>query len=312
MAEPRWTVLVVPHGQGKSKGFEVSRPVVRVFLASGLAALVVAAVFGFTTVSRYIDLTRLRNLDRQNQLLAKELEQTRSALAGLGDTLQRLSELDRRARVLAGLNPNSPEVQQAGIGGPAGEWGERDTLLAAGQQGQEALQMRLDVSTLVRRANLLARSFREASESLQAHNQRLAHTPSISPISLTAGWLTSRFALERIHPIHHDARPHEGIDISAPMGEPIMAPAGGVVTFAGEKAGYGKMIALDHGYGLVTRYAHCSKLIAQVGQRIKRNDVIGLVGNTGISTGPHLHYEVIVNGNHVDPLKHIFPETIVD
>jgi len=133
--------------------------------------------------------------------------------------------------------------------------------------------------------------------------------PSIMP---TKGWLTSAFARERVHPILHLARPHEGIDVSAPMGAEIEAPAAGVVTDVRWEEGYGNMLTMDHGFGLVTRFAHCSKILVVRGQRVKRGQRIALVGSTGLSTGPHLHYEVWVNGRPVNPMKYVMPDAIVD
>ena len=310
MAEPRWTVLVVPHGPGKSKALEISRPALRILLGSALVLPLTAMVLGYTTISKSVDMSRLSRLDEQNAVLAQELEQTRHLITELTDTMKVISDRDRQFRIVAGLTPIDPEVQQAGIGGPSGEWPERERLLAEGDMGKTALESHVDVSTLIRRANLLARSFSEAADSAGTRVDRLKRTPSIWP---THGFLSSGFASIRIHPIYQDARPHEGIDISAQMGTRIDAAAGGIVTEVRENMpGYGKLIAIDHGYGLVTRYAHCSKILVRIGQRVQRGQEIGLVGNTGISTGPHLHYEVIVNGRHVDPRQYIFPESIVD
>ena len=100
----------------------------------------------------------------------------------------------------------------------------------------------------------------------------------------------------------HYARPHEGIDVSAPMGAPIVAPAGGTVTRVTKETGYGLVLEIDHGYGLVTKYAHCSRITVRVGQHVKRGDVIGFVGSTGRSTGAHLHYEVWMNGKLTNPM----------
>jgi hypothetical protein len=309
MPEPKWTVLVVPHGQGRSRAVQISRPALRVILGSAVALPLAAAVLGYTTISKSVDRSRLQRLERQNQLLSQEISHTHNLLAQLGDTVQAITHRDRQVRLLAGLNPTDPDVQLAGIGGPTGGWTEREQLLAEGDLGRQALSLRLDASSLVRQANLLVRSFAQAAESLKSHTARLSHTPSISP---TIGFLSSQFARERIHPIHHDARPHEGIDISAPMGTPIVATAGGLVVDVGKEPGYGNLVAIDHGYGVVTRYAHCSKILVRVGQRVTRNQEVALVGNTGIATAPRLHYEVIVRGQHIDPRQYIFPETIVD
>jgi murein DD-endopeptidase MepM/ murein hydrolase activator NlpD len=129
-------------------------------------------------------------------------------------------------------------------------------------------------------------------------HKRLEATPSIIP---TTGYITSVFSRNRRHPILDRARPHEGVDITAPTGTPILAAAKGRVRFAGRDGGYGLSIEVDHGYGVVTRYAHASRIIAQRGQQVQRGDTIGLVGETGLAVGPHLHYEVLVNGQATNP-----------
>lgn len=305
----RWTVLLVPHGARGSRSIEVSARALK-WIAS-LSGTLAVGLLAFTvmTVTKSIDLTRLDRLQRANVLLGQELDIARAQLAQLQDTLTALSARDRQIRLMAGLQPLDADVQLAGIGGPVGEWSERDQLLAEGETGREALGLRVDLDGLIRRASLLAGSYTEAAESLSVHSDRLARTPSIMP---THGFLSSRFARSRIHPIYHEARPHPGIDISAPMGAPVLAAAGGTVVDVGTATGYGKMVTIDHGYGVVTRYAHLSKALVRKGQRVRRGDEIALVGNTGIATAPHLHYEVIVGGNHQDPLKFVFPDTIVD
>jgi Peptidase family M23 len=305
----RWTILFVPPGARASRSVEV--PARAFGWAIGVGALVAMGLLMFAgmTATKSINLTRLDRLERTNSLLGQELDIARGQLAELQDTLASVSRRDRQVRLLAGLEPLDADVQLAGIGGPLGEWSEREQLLAEGEAGREALELRLDLDGLIRRASLVAGSFTEAAESLSSHNDRLSHTPSIMP---TSGYLSSKFARARLHPIFHEERPHPGIDISAPMGTPILAAAGGTVIQVGTGTGYGIMVTVDHGYGLVTRYAHISKPLVQVGQRVRRGDEIALVGNTGIVTAPHLHYEVIVNGKQQDPLKFVFPETIVD
>jgi murein DD-endopeptidase MepM/ murein hydrolase activator NlpD len=174
---------------------------------------------------------------------------------------------------------------------------------------REAARVKVDLNALIRRANLLAASFKEAADSLQSHRQRLAATPSIMP---TQGWLSSAFSRMRAHPVLHISRPHEGIDVSAPQGAPIEAPANGTVIRAGWENGYGNVVEINHGFGIVTRFAHASKLLVSRGQRVSRGERVALVGSTGLATGPHLHYEVHVNGQPVDPLRYVLPEAIVD
>jgi murein DD-endopeptidase MepM/ murein hydrolase activator NlpD len=308
-ADQRWTILIVPHGAHASRALEVSGRAFKWLAGLGSVALTGLLVFAAMTVTKSIDLTRLDRVESVNQLLSQELEVAREQVAELRDTVDAIAVRDRQVRLLAGLEPTNADVQLAGIGGPVGQRGQGERLLAEGQVGRGTLDLRLDLDGLIRRASLLAGSFVEASESLKSHHDRLSRTPSIMP---TQGYLSSRFARSRIHPIFHEARAHEGIDISAPMGTPIESSAGGLVVDVGTSSGYGLMVTVDHGYGLVTRYAHLSKALVRPGRRVKRGDEIALVGRSGIATAPHLHYEVIVGGHQQDPLKHIFPEGIVD
>ena len=301
--------MLVPHGSGASRAVEVSQTVVKTLVGIGSVVALLLLVLGGAALSRGVNVTRSRALERENRLLASEIQRLRDRLVNLRDTLNVFSQREQGLRLLAGLAPVDADVQQAGIGGPTGQWSERDSLAAAGPNGSQALAARIDMDQLTRRANILVRSIGEAYDSLSSHRARYAATPSIMP---TKGWLTSAFARERVHPILHLARPHEGIDVSAPMGAEIEAPAAGIVTKVDWVEGYGNMLTVDHGYGLVTRYAHCSKILVVRGQRVKRGQKIALVGSTGLSTGPHLHYEVWVNGKPVNPAKYVLPDAIVD
>ncbi len=310
MADRRWTVVVVPHGPGGSKTLQLSLSAVRIAVGIVATIVVAAAVLGFTIVSKSVELTRLERLERHNQALVEEISRAQQSLAVLQDTIEAIANRDQKIRLLAGLDPIDPDVQQAGIGGPEGPVTERQILLGETSAGQEALRMSMDLSSLVRRASLVAASFDVVVDSLETHKATLTRTPSIMP---TMGWLTSRFSKQRFHPIHHEARPHQGIDVAAPIGTPIVAPADGrVIDVRGPRGGYGLMVTIDHGAGLVTRYAHCSKILVKVGQRVRRNEKIALVGKTGLATAPHLHYEVIRNGRPVDPWTFILPDVIVD
>jgi biotin carboxyl carrier protein len=304
MAKRRWTVVLVPHGSEPSKIIEVSYRVITAAIVGAVLAVGAALGVGYVTVSRTVDLSKSVRLTQENARLQHQLGELNDRLAGLADTLELISERDARIRVLANLEPIDPQVQAAGIGGP--------TLGAAlgevGSAMRRSHEIRVDLNALIRRANLLATSFKEAADSLAVHSSRLAATPSIMP---TRGWLSSAFSAMRSHPILHVARPHEGIDVTAPMGTPIEAPAGGVVRDAGWESGYGNTIVIDHGFGILTKFAHASKILVREGQRVSRGQRIALVGNTGLATAPHLHYEVHVNGRAVDPLRYVLPEHVV-
>ncbi|HLB54761.1 MAG TPA: M23 family metallopeptidase [Gemmatimonadales bacterium] len=306
MSKRRWTIVVVPQGSSATKIIELSQTALK--LVGSLAVAVAAAVLllGYGMVGRSVDLTRAERLERENTILAGRLEHLGGRLSGLSDTVTALEQRDTQVRLLANLDPIDPEVRAAGIGGPgprAASGSEEGELL--GRAGQ----VRVSLEALIRRANLLSGSFREAADSLARHADRLGATPSIMP---TAGWLSSAFSRMRSHPILHKARAHEGIDVTAPMGAPIEAPANGRVIQTGWEAGYGNVVVIDHGYGVVTKFAHASRILVRQGARVKRGDRIALVGNTGLSTHPHLHYEVHVNGRPVDPRRYILPDVIAD
>ena len=307
MAERHWSLLWVPHGAGETRSLTVSDRALKTVGGTVAVLLVVGLGFVAMAVRKGVDLSRLERLEKANELLAQEVVQTRTQLRQVNDTIAQIMRRDEQVRLLAGLQPTDPGVQQAGIGGPAGQPTETEQVLAEIPLGREALQMGFDVEGLVRRANLLARSFDEAIDSAEAQRTRLANIPSITP---THGWFTSGFATARMHPIFHEERRHDGIDIAAPLGTPIIAPAGGRVIEVTKEEGYGNLAAIDHGYGIITRYAHCSKLLVRVGQVVHRGDEIALVGNTGLATSSHLHYEVEVHGKTVNPKNWIFPDIV--
>lgn len=131
------------------------------------------------------------------------------------------------------------------------------------------------------------------------------------PVSLERGWVSSEFSMRRVHPVSGEPRPHYGIDLAVDEGVPIRATAKGVVTFAGDKGGYGLIVFVDHENGVVTRYAHCSKLLVRVGEQVVRGEKIALAGKTGVVTGEHLHYEVRLSGTPVNPRAYL-PDGLPD
>jgi murein DD-endopeptidase MepM/ murein hydrolase activator NlpD len=303
MAKRRWTIVLVPHDAEPSRVIELSYGLIKGACVALVALVGCALLVGYATVSRRLDLSRAARLERENAKLAQALGDIHGRLSTLTDTLAEISKRDARIRVLANLEPIDPQVLAAGIGGPVAAASPDASPLE-----RHTMDVRVDVNALIRRANLLASSFRVAADSLASHTEKLAATPSIMP---TEGWLSSAFQSMRDHPILHIARPHEGIDVSAPSGSPIEAPAAGRVISAGWEQGYGNTLEIDHGYGITTRYAHASRLLVKKGDRVKRGQRIALVGNSGLATGPHLHYEVHVNGKPVNPLRYVMPEAVV-
>ena len=146
------------------------------------------------------------------------------------------------------------------------------------------------------------KNLKELQEFLQAQKSFLLATPSLWPIF---GRISSGFGDNRLFPSSGGTRPHKGIDISAPSGTMVLAPADGVVNFAGRESEYGRLICLDHGQGYATMFGHLQDLFVKTGEKVKKGQAIGTVGMSGNSTGPHLHYEVRIYGNPVNPARYL-------
>lgn len=303
MPSDRWTLLLVRREDEPVRQITLSPRAVRLALAGvGIAilAFVGLSVAVGAGAPAHLEAERLAE---ENAALTQELQRIRSRVAGLEDRLSDLSDKSSDFRMLAGLDQIDEEVLQVGVGGPGTATPEDHRLWSVDSTlSKEAFAVSYDLNALERRARLLSESLDEATDSLKAHHDLLESTPSILP---TAGLLSSGFSSSRMHPIHHRPLPHEGIDLSAPPGTPILAAAEGRVTWAGRKAGYGLMVEIDHGYGFVTRYGHSSKLMVREGQSVERGDVIAQVGSTGIATSTHLHYEVRVGGKPVNPMNYV-------
>ena len=289
--------MVVPHGSDSPRSFSVSERTVRASMYTG-ATLALVALIGLgsaiASTGRYI--SHAVRPTEANAMAARPSEVARR-VASLRDTLDVIRKREAQIRLLAGL-PSADSGSQA------------DVLTAAlpsdsGGSGE----VHQDVETLIQRADLLSARFAAVTDSLEVNAKRFASVPSIMP---TAGWLTSQFSRNRAHPLLHISRPHEGIDVAAPMGAPIIAPASGTVTKVDRENGYGNVLEIDHGNGIVTRYAHCSKIDVRQGQHVTRGQRVAAVGSTGLSTGPHLHYEIHINGKIVDPLTYVLSDAIPD
>src|SRR2546423_2970399 len=176
-AERRWTLMVVPHGSGSSRAVEVSQTFVKALVGIGSVVALTFVVRGVAAISGAVNITNSRALEKENRLLADEIQRMRERMTGLRDTLQRFGQREQELRLLAGLTPTDTTVQQAGIGGPAGMWSERDSLKALGPQGQQAPPARGDVDALARRAHTLGGALKEADDSPSRNRGRLAATP---------------------------------------------------------------------------------------------------------------------------------------
>jgi len=162
-------------------------------------------------------------------------------------------------------------------------------------------QLHADLDSLLARASFLEENQNKLDEYFEDARSIMASSPTLKPAN---GYITSGFGY-RSHPLTGKKEFHRGLDIRAPKGSPIISPADGIVVSTYKNAGYGRMVVVDHGYGIITRYGHVSKVYVKPGQRVRRGEKLADVGSTGRTTGPHLHYEVVRNGITVNPIKYL-------
>lgn len=281
------TIIFVPHARAKFRKLRVSHR----FLFSAASVLVSSlclstffSVQYFTTISQTQELSRLRT---QNSELRQANEQFSQSVSSLRGQLQSVEEKTRKLAIIAGVNPLQT-APQGGVGGNRID-------------DRNPYSWPDDIDQIRYRSNELAENLDVLEKQFVARNQLLSRIPSIAPVR---GILTDGYGGRR-DPFTGRAASHPAIDISSAHGQPILAPADAVVAKAENASGYGNVVYLSHGYGYSTRYAHLSRFNVKPGQRVRRGDVIGYVGSTGRSTGPHLHYEVRVNGQTANPLEYI-------
>lgn len=300
----------------KVRGF----PLARYWLVSSWVCLVLS-VAAFAYLSHYFfhrDLSIDRKLatlerDKKAKLLAiKALEKESELQQGhfknfsqslnlLQDQMARLQQFSQKLKELSTAGfPSKKAVRVPNVGGPVASSlarAEREAAL------REDILRRIygQLQDIQQRISAQEKSFQEIEEVLENRKTLLASTPSLWP---TRGWVASGFG-QRLSPFTGRWEQHEGVDIASYHGTPVRAPADGRVIEVSSRPGYGNLIVIDHGHDIVTRYGHNRAIGVKVGQKVRRGDVIGEVGNTGRSTGPHLHYEVLVRGIPVNPMAYI-------
>lgn len=305
MSDRFGTFMFIPHEKSMVKSISLTRRGAFGAAAAIVGVFVLLMGFGAFTFSRGDSPT----LVRENARLRTELSDMEAQVGLLSNNLESLLEREEELRILADLPPVPVEVQAVGVGGPGHAVAGAIVSSSDRELNNRVSSVSGSLDELLRRSSLVASSMDDVRRSIAEKKERFAATPSIWPSS---GFLSSTFSLNRRHPIFHDVRPHYGIDISARRGSPIVATADGVVTKAGWENGHGNMVELDHDNGLRTTYSHAARLTVRVGERVSRGQTIALVGSTGFSVAPHVHYEVHENGRPIDPLRYIFPDAIAD
>jgi murein DD-endopeptidase MepM/ murein hydrolase activator NlpD len=294
----QYTVIVVSDHSQAVRKFRLLRRSV----TNGAAALGALALVGLITGGHYFSLL---GVGSENRVLKEENAQLRSQVLLVQEKVAHISAtLDRVERFDAKLRTAVTQLQDPERNLAIGPVGKPDEPAIPGpgpaaQENLSALPSRL--ATLETEASRQESSLRELQEYFDDQKSLLASTPSLWP---TRGWVTSDFGV-RLDPYSAERLMHHGLDIATPRGQAIYAPSDGTVVFSGTEGGYGKVLVIDHGYGVKTRYGHLSEIFVKLGNQVKRGARVAAVGNTGRSTGPHLHYEVRVNGIPENPRKFI-------
>jgi murein DD-endopeptidase MepM/ murein hydrolase activator NlpD len=248
--------------------------------------------------------SHLTNELSEIQSQRQQIQEFASEINSLKGHLVSLNNFEKKIRIIANIEKTDDSNNIFGVGGSIPE--DLDARLPLMEKHNSLMRdMHEQIDELNRASIHQKGEFESLLKSLEDQHNLLASTPAIRPISRgEKSWVTSSFGFRR-SPFTGQREFHRGFDISTRKGTPILATAEGVVTFAGKKGLLGNTLIIDHGHGMVTRYGHCSKFLKKRGEKVKRWEPIALVGNTGRSTGPHVHYEVRLNGIPVNPYKYI-------
>jgi murein DD-endopeptidase MepM/ murein hydrolase activator NlpD len=326
-----YTVLFIPDHNARVRRFRVSGRRARLAVLAAGVAIVVGAVMAVDWARTRIQMPELHRLRTEAAGKEAELERLAGSVQQLESDLARVRELERKVRVIADLPAPAEKKVGANVGGddadlslPAlspeetdlgGEGGDDEpapeaednpdpAAQAAGPHATRVAGLHARAEQLAAQAEAREKSLARLIDELAGKSRRLASTPSIWP---SRGWLTSGYGW-RTSPFTGQRQFHAGIDISGPPGTPVLAPARGRVVSAGRDGALGMAVVIDHGYGVRTSYGHNSKLLVKKGDEVARGQKIAAIGNSGRSTGPHLHYAVHVDGRRVNPLNYILEE----
>lgn len=300
MGAKRITVVLLSDGSREIKQFKFRRIffVLFFFLSFALALALAWTIRDYRSIK--IKMPHFARLEKENTRQRAQLIVLAQKIDRINKKMIELKKFDHKLKVMVNLETDEDNMQFLGIGGSDPSLLSPDYTIEKAHKKLVRL-MHQSFDNLDREISIQTNEKIELYKFLESQKSMLAATPSIWPAK---GWISSRFGY-RISPFTNQREFHKGIDVSSRMNAPIIAPADGVVTSIRSDPGYGRIMTIDHGYNLMTRYAHLSKVLVKKGQPVKRGEKIALVGKTGRTTGPHLHYEVTLNRVPLNPLRYI-------
>lgn len=300
MPKDFYTLLILPKKHSSAKKINLSSTLVKgvSLLVMGLVLFMMYLAYDYVHIRR--EQAELKRLKLQTVEQKKQIDGLAAKVDRFSSKMEELRQFDKKIRILANVVTGKDKEQLLGIGGPVGEESRIRTRIADDERALIAGANR-KVDNLMVEALARQKSFANLLALLKEKKSILAATPSLWPVR---GLVTSEFG-RRFSPFGGEKEFHKGIDIATRYGQAIQAPADGVVAEAAYSNDRGQMITIDHGHGITTHYAHLSKALVRSGAAVKKGERIGQVGNTGRSTGSHLHYSVMLNGVAVNPRKYL-------
>lgn len=334
MENKTYTILIASNSHGKTLKLNLTAGWVKALGFLGFCLILFAATAALDYMGLLLKANENRHLKIENAELKKQFQVAEEKLSSLESSVERIQNFTKKLNLITNvedeervlklaLSPaarNVPDEDGTAVTRmPSSEFlirepqvpdepsseeksGEMNVTDNTSARDYASLSIRIDRA--LRQSQLREQGVLQLWDSLSERQSLLSSTPSVKP---TKGWFTSRFGY-RLDPFTNRPHMHAGVDMAAPPGTPVFAPADGVVSYVGYEPGYGKLVSIDHGYGVVTRYGHNSRVFVEQGQRVHRWDAISAVGTTGRSTGAHLHYEVRIHGIAVDPMNYILTE----
>ncbi|MFZ4437297.1 MAG: peptidoglycan DD-metalloendopeptidase family protein [Syntrophales bacterium] len=295
-----YTLLILPKKDSSAKKISLSSTVVKGVSIFVMSLILFVMYFSYDYIHIRREQAELKRLKQQTAEQSKQIEGLVTKVDQFTVKMDEMRQLDKKVRIMANLVKGKDKEQLLGIGGPSSEENRLRSRMAADDKAMIAGIGR-QVDRLMGDALTREQSFEDLLVYLKEKKSLLASTPSVWPV---AGWITSEFG-QRISPFSGDREFHKAIDIATRIGKPIQAPADGIVAEVAFQSDVGQMIRIDHGHGISTFYGHLSKAVVRAGAAVRKGDQIGFVGNTGRSTGSHLHYAVMLNGVAVNPRKYL-------
>jgi len=300
MSDNFFTLMIIPRRKSSVTKISLSGKLIYGLCAGSILAVLLTLyiIYDYAGITR--DRMELSRLRQQTAQQTKEINDLAVKIDQFSDRMEEIKQFDKKLRILAseqiGRNAKTP----LGVGGSNND---RIRLRQLIEEDRESLVsgMRESISRLNTEADEREASFNELLKFLREQKSMLAATPSLWPVR---GWVTSEFGMRR-NPFGSGGEFHKGIDIASRPGKEIIAPADGFVLEAAYHPDDGNVVRIEHGYGISTSYAHLSKTAVKEGIQIRKGDVIGYVGDSGRSTGAHLHYSVYMNNVPVNPRKYL-------